>query len=116
MQRTVLIALVSFLPLATLTSPAAAQAYERIETRIEYDDIDLTHEAGADALLDRIEYAARRECDDRFGRMSVDEHREISRCKREFMRNAVQQVNYPAVVSRYIARGGRRADVVIASR
>ncbi len=118
MQRTALFALISAVTFAAMAAaPASAQtANQRVETRIEFADLDLNSNAGADALLYRFRAAAEDACGDRFGQMTLREHLNIRACKREFMRDAVREARNPSVAARYAERGGRPEAIVLASR
>ncbi|MBC7769601.1 MAG: UrcA family protein [Phycisphaerales bacterium] len=118
MIRSFLPTIVAAISVAFVTAaPAAAQnAPDRYETRIAYADLDLSRNAGADALVDRIENAARQTCGDTSGRMSFAQHRRVRACNAAFMQRAVANAQSATVEQRYAARGGRVATITVAAR
>jgi UrcA family protein len=106
----------TFIALATaagvlIASSANAETYE---ARIAYGDLDLASEAGADALLDRVDAAAREVCEHSSARISLQESRAVRECVRDFTARAVAQLDHPKVGARFAERIGARA-VVLAS-
>lgn len=91
-------------------APAAAQNVR--EVRVSYADLDLVHGAGADVLISRIQRAARIACDDRPGRMSLQERTSAHRCAAEAADAAIAQVGGIALTQRYAERTGRRVPSV----
>jgi UrcA family protein len=97
-------------------APAAAQIQgDRYRSEIAYADLDLASAAGADAMIDRLNSAAREACDARMGRMSIAEHRNIRACSTTFVQKGVVRLSNASVSQRYIERGGRLPAVTVAS-
>jgi UrcA family protein len=98
---------------AMASAPAAAETRERFATRVSYADLNLGSRAGADAMLNRIEWAAREGCEARSGRMSLGDLAFQRACVRGSMDRAVTYLGNPLVTARYIERGGRTGTITI---
>ena len=109
MYRTLLGAVVTAASLTIFsTTPAEAAPRENTyEVRIFYGDLNLNHDAGADALLNRFRRAARSVCDQGSIRETLQQHRRAGACASDFVARAVSQVDHPVVSARY--RGRNRA-------
>jgi UrcA family protein len=77
---------------------------------VKYGDLSLDSAAGADALVRRIETAARDVCGDRPGPRGLTEHRFVRQCARAAGEAAVYEVGHPMVIGRYF---GRTPDIII---
>lgn len=96
---------------ATFAFPVIAHAGERdaISVEVRYADLDLSHQAGVDAMINRIERAAQTACQARGGRAPISAWRAERACVRETATNAVHALNEPRVSTRYAERMGERA-------
>lgn len=97
--------------LALTVTPVAAQ--ERYEVRIAYGDLDLSTQAGADQMLERIRDAAQDVCD--AGRATVALRFEERACVNAFTRTALNELNR-AAPQRMYARNEPNAAITVASR
>jgi len=97
--------------LAVVASPAAAQ--ERYEVRIVYGDLDLSTQAGADRMLQRIGAAARDVCDTNGLTTALRQQERV--CANEFTRRALAELDR-AVPQRMFAQNEPNAEIEIASR
>lgn len=73
--------------------------------RVPYADLNLANPAGAEALLGRIDAAARAVCDPGDTRQLVL-HRLAQTCERDAVERAVADLGQPLVVARYQERIG----------
>lgn len=114
MKRTsTLIAAAALIFSAFAAAPASAANWgERSET-VGYSDLNLNNEAGAHAMLGRIDRAARMACTTVHGPMPMTTRRVINACRAEAMTNAVSTLNAPMVTAMYY---GREPNIIIASR
>ena len=113
--RISMIALAAALSFALAAPAAAAPTGERFEARIAYADLDLSNDAGADAIINRLRQGAARTCGERLGRMSLGEHRRVAACSSAFVQKGVARLENPVVARRYLERGGRLPAVTVAS-
>jgi UrcA family protein len=95
-----------------MVQPAAAQATSvNAEgfrtTTVRYGDLNLDSQAGADALMSRIERAVKKVCAvEGVARFAMS--REVKQCQRTATEKAVAQVNAPSVWAAFEARSERR--------
>jgi UrcA family protein len=115
MKRTsTLIAAAALIMSAFAAAPAsAATTWGAQSETVSYGDLNLNSEAGAHAMLGRIDHAARTACFDRSGAMPLTARRAINACRTEAMTNAVDTLNAPRVSAMYY---GREPAIIIASR
>ncbi|MGE0830632.1 MAG: UrcA family protein [Hyphomonadaceae bacterium] len=93
MQRPLISALAAAIGFCAFAIAPANAATESFRTeRVSYAGLDLNHDAGANVMLRRIQFAAREVCGDRTGRMSLRERAEIRACTSETMSKAVAAV------------------------
>jgi UrcA family protein len=111
MKNAMLFAAAALAFAAMASTPAAAE--ERFATRVSYADLNLDNRAGADAMLNRIEQAARRGCEAKSGRMTLGDLAIQRACVRGSTDRAVTYLGHPQVTARYVARGGRTGTVTI---
>jgi UrcA family protein len=98
-------------------TPAAAQSVETESVRVSYADINLESDAGAERFLRRLERAANQVCGAGIGRrMTLQEHREIRKCRSGALEQAVADLGHYNVTSRFASLGGGVAPVMYASR
>jgi UrcA family protein len=100
---------------AMAATPALARTEARFAAPASAADLNLGAAAGADALLNRIESAAREGCGHSYGRMELREYFVRRQCVRGAMDRAVTRLGNRLVTQRYIERGGRPGSVVIAA-
>lgn len=114
MKRTAtLIAAAAMIFSAFAAAPAsAATSGVRTET-VRYADLNLNSQAGAHAMLSRIDYAARRACFSMTGPMPLTSRAAIRACRTDAMANAVDTLNAPMVSAMYY---GREPNIIVASR
>jgi len=109
-MKTLLIIAALTAPLAIAAAPAAAQVGgERLQTTINYSDLDLSRPAGADAMLARIKRAASIVCGERSDPVRLTRSKRFRACIAQTMDATVKQVNAPLVTARYV---GPRATVL----
>jgi UrcA family protein len=108
-----LFAAAAFAFAAMASAPAAAQTEERFATRVSYADLNLDNRAGADAMLNRIEWAAREGCEARSGRMTLIDFSRQRTCVRGSVDRAVTYLGHPRVTALHIERGGRTGAILI---
>lgn len=111
MKHALLVAAAAFAFAAMASTPAAAQ--ERFANPVSYADLNLDNRAGADAMLNRIESAARQGCQARSGRMTLIDRAVQRSCVAGSMDGAVTYLGHPVVTARYIQRGGRTGTITI---
>jgi UrcA family protein len=113
MQRSIMGALAAAAFSLGAMAPAAAGELQRAPQRVAYADLDLNEQRGADAMLGRIEFAARNQCGDRAGQMTLAERNAIRRCMSSKIERGVEQVGNANLSALY---SGRRAIVSIDGR
>lgn len=86
-----------FAAFMTATTVAQAQPIE-VPTGVRYSDLDLSTEAGAAKLVDRLRQAAYRTCKQPLG---TPVHR---RCVAETVAKSVAALNTPLVTKQYLAQ------------
>lgn len=97
-----------------LTSLVATPALARdISQNVSYANLDLGTEAGARAMLERIDDAARSVCGDTRGRISLSERTVVRACIAETKQQAVAELNNPTVTAMF---EGQAPAVIIAQR
>ena len=101
------IAIAAFALAASVFGSSAAIAGNFRDTtviqRVRYNDLDLTREAGAQTLYQRIKSAAQRVCTPLNGRQLVD-HMNQHGCVTSAIEQAVKQVNEPMLTRYYLTR------------
>jgi UrcA family protein len=102
MKRSTLFALASALTFAAFATAQPAQAQE-----VRYGDLNLSSDAGADALISRIRQMARVSCGEHAGPMMWSEYRYVENCRRETELSEIEAINNSYVRSRYEQRFGR---------
>jgi len=110
MQRQFVAAL-SALALIVLATPAAAQNARDAQTvsmTVRHGDLNLEDQAGARALVARINRAARMACGGRPFAREIVAIGAVQDCVRDASSRAVADVGRPIVTAEYIARGGGR--------
>jgi UrcA family protein len=81
---------------ALATAPAAAaEPVVRSSVRVSYADLDLSREAGARALLERIEAASQRVCGPRPSPRNLKINIHYRACYRDAVSQAVAEVESP---------------------
>ena len=81
---------------ALATAPAAvAEPVVRSSVRVSYADLDLSREAGARALLERIEAASQRVCGPRPSPRNLRINIHFRACYRDAVSQAVAEVESP---------------------
>jgi UrcA family protein len=68
---------------------------------VSYKDLDVSHPAGAQALLDRIEWAAEGVCGGKPDMLNLDLRALYNRCYARAVNTAVSQVNQPLLAELY---------------
>lgn len=96
---------------AMASTPALAE--ERFAARVSYADLNLDNRAGANAMLNRIEGAARRGCEARTGPMTLNDRAVQRSCVAGSMDGAVTYLGHPLVTALYRERGGRTGTITI---
>jgi UrcA family protein len=94
-------------------APASAAQFEPNSQRVSFADLNLDNEAGAQAMLRRIDRAAHMVCDDRAGARLLSDRRIARQCVAETKRNAVSELNHPMVSALFY---GREPNIIVASR
>lgn len=114
MLRTIWPAAVAAAAVAVLgLSPVKAAAeYETRSVEVPYGDLDLSREAGAQTMLNRIRSAAGTVCGSEPFILDLAERGAYVTCQRESVGQAVVDVNAPMLTALY-QRGGGRVGVVI---
>jgi UrcA family protein len=111
MIRSIIISLAATIAVGALAQPAAAQD-RRGSAAVQYEDLDLSRERGAEILLRRLENAAQRVCGNaHHRRISLADRAAFGRCVDATLDAAVASVDEPLVSQRYA--GGR--IIVVAS-
>jgi len=88
--------------IAAVAAPAFAQSRSEVRSEVVYyADLDTYSDAGADALIDRIEAAAANVCGDRSGPMSINEDDFIDTCSQVATEDAVRDVGNSIVTARF---------------
>lgn len=93
---------------------ASADDDERATQLVRYDDLDVTREAGAAVLYERIKTAARSVCKRGFNHPALDSLVPAHLCVKGAMTRAIAKVNSPALTNHHRAKSG--FPVVIAQR
>ena len=83
---------------------------DRLQTTINFSDLDLSRIAGADALIARLQAASRRVCVAP-SPADMDASARYRACTIQTMDAAIRQVNVPLVTARY-ARDAARTHLV----
>jgi UrcA family protein len=109
MQRTLFAIAAAFVCIA---APAAAQ--DQYGVRIGYADLNLSTQAGADAMLSRIQSAAHEACE-RARISSLDSRERVRACVGDFTQRALAALNNDSVSERSVARR-RPAEIAVAVR
>ena len=101
MQRLSLFVLISVLALGAFAAPATAETREQ---RVSYADLDVSSDAGADALLRRVRRAAEHVCGYRSAQRFLRERAEARACVIDSTNRAVVAVGHPVVTARHEQR------------
>lgn len=90
---------------------AHAQALEQEPTAItvSYSDLDLTRQADAAVLYQRLKMAARRACDSRTDLRNLRLQALQQRCYEDSLQQAVAQVGHSSIKALYVASTGAPA-------
>ena len=105
MQRAIFFALVAT-TLFSFTAPAsAAPAGEAVSARVSFADLDIDSQAGADALITRLERTATRMCRPNRSGPQLQTRAQSATCRNNAVRDAVTRLDAPVVTALYIARG-----------
>jgi UrcA family protein len=91
--------------------PASAQDRDVRRQVVYIGDVDRYTEAGADAILDRIDRAAHNVCDAGPGLRPIAELSDVHACRTDAREDAVRQVNSPVVTAMYY---GYTPQVIVA--
>jgi len=110
MHRSILFSIAAAATLAVSTQSAAEPM--RAEARVAFADLNLASEAGAEALLARINVAARAVCGDRAGPMPLAERRAVRACMNEAVGQAVASIESPSLAYAH-ARGSNRDATLV---
>ena len=98
MHRSLLFALASAAALGFMAAaPASAGT-------LRYNELNLDQQAGAQAMLGRIEFAANAACGDRAGPMPLAQRAAIRRCVRDKSERAVSDVGNATLTALYYDR------------
>lgn len=89
-----------------LNAGAAAADDEMVARVVRYDDLDVTHDAGAAVLYERIRTAARSVCKRAFHDPALESLVPTSICIKGAMRRAIASVNSSALTIHSLAKGG----------
>lgn len=93
MQRRITLAIASALAISFFAVAPASAETGSSGARVNFQELNLDNEAGAETLLRRIRYAARQACGARNGPMDLDERAAIRRCVRDAIEQGVSDVN-----------------------
>jgi UrcA family protein len=100
MKHALLLALV---PAAlALTAPAALAKPAGL--RVEYADLNLNSEAGAEVMLRRLNRAAASVCGDSYGRRPIEAREAVRACMSDAVERAVSALDHPTVTALYRGR------------
>jgi UrcA family protein len=113
MMKQLVISALAGLALCTSVSAASAQAPGQttvISTKVRYDDLDLTHAAGARVMLERITSAARRDCYPEPTFREPAQYSDWRHCMATAIDDAVRRLDAPMVTAAY---GARQASGVV---
>jgi len=95
------------LAIATAAMPAGADDLNApLSQKVNYSDLDVTHEAGVKALYTRIESAAHKVCEPAFSLPRLQQRAAWNKCLSNAESNAVQSIGLPALTSLYEAKTG----------
>lgn len=95
------------------TVPASAQLIEDPESRVvEYGELDLNSEAGAETLVRRLNNAAESVCARHDGRRPARQAASDAACEYDTTEVAVNDVNHPNVSAHYYGGTGYVEDTV----
>jgi UrcA family protein len=106
MQRSIICTLAALAFSLSAMAPAAAAEFQRAPQRVALADLDLNDQHGAEAALGRIEFAARNQCGDREGPMTLAERSAIRRCMSAKIERGIEQVGNANVSAAYFGRRG----------
>jgi UrcA family protein len=98
-------------------APAAAYTNDRTTRAVEvrYADLDLSTEADAEVLMQRLERASRRVCRTN-GRQFAAERADYNRCRAESVEKSVAQIGSPILTARYNDKMGRTVQIASSAR
>ena len=96
-MKTTLASLIALAALGAVAAPAAAAAAEqvRLVERVSYADLDLSHEADAQRLLNRLRRAAASVCES--GDVSLARQAQARSCRQSAIAIAVAKLQAPLV-------------------
>ena len=109
-NRTIL-AYVAVLWLACGLAVSNAQAGDARSETVKFGDLNLTTQAGVEALYGRIHAAARRVCEPPAGELAG-----VSRCMTKAESGAIGQVNIPLLSAFYQKKTGTSPQTITANR
>jgi UrcA family protein len=97
---------VKFLTLAaTFLAPMSVQAQgvrdNQVQVSVYYGDLDLSHQAGAQKLIDRLEAAASKVCGGMPDIRDLTRFQMYRACSKQALDNAVASVDQPVVSALY---------------
>lgn len=98
---------VSALAFAAMATPLAAKETSRNAVTLSYADLDLTSEAGANALLRRVDRAARQVCGITHAQRGLFQ-RQRRQCVAETVGETVAKIDAPVVTQMHATREGQR--------
>jgi UrcA family protein len=103
MHRTFLLAAVGACISVVASAPAHARAEDRIEVRIAYGDLDLTHPAGMAAFEARVRQIAAEACSAGLESSAINRHQIVRACMRDIQAKAMSELatRRPRVASAY---------------
>ena len=90
-------------------APVQAQDMIVLHERVRFDDLDVTHAAGARVVLQRIHTASTRVCGPNESPRDIAMWTERRRCMADSVRNAVAEVGSPIVTAMYEGHATPRA-------
>ena len=93
-------ALAALVVATSIAAPAFAQSVdEPISVTVSYGDLDLSHAAGAQALLHRLEYAADKACGGAPDIRVLAQRAIYDKCRTTAVEKAVDQVKSPILTA-----------------
>lgn len=116
MQRSLAFAIAAAIAMS-VSAPALARTPAAPSTAaVQYADLNVNSEAGAETLLRRIRTAARDVCDVRPGHTSLTIRMSRRACVQETMNRTITELNMPMVTIAHLEHGGRISRVSVAAR
>ncbi len=112
--------LVSFAALAAIacgSAPvSAADQYVTHSVKVSFADLNLSTDAGAATLYDRIQHAARSVCSPNPGERALESFRDSKECYATAIKNAVGKVNSPLLTALHSSKTLPRDSRVAATQ